>query len=265
MRILALPTDPGVWHHGGEITVGPDNNVYAVIGDLGAKDDPAKTKAQNFQNGPEPDGRAGILRVTQDGKEVDGILGDDYPLNLCYAYGIRNSFGMDFDPQSNYLWDTENGVYSGDEINLVKPGFNSGWAQVMGVPNIEKNYYFNASNLVDFDGKGEYSDPKFSWAYSVAPTAIKFLDSEKLGKEYENDMFVGDVNYGYIYHFDLNANRTELILDGPVKDNIAYTPDIAFAKGFGGGITDLQVGPDGYLYVLSDGGIYKILPKAGIY
>jgi glucose/arabinose dehydrogenase len=62
----------------------------------------------------------------------------------------------------------------------------------------------------------------------------------------------------------LNENRTELILPGPLKDKVADKPaelkDITFAKGFGG-ITDLQVGPDGYLYVLSSGKIFRIIPK----
>ena len=49
-----------------------------------------------------------------------------------YAYGIRNSFGMDFDPVTGNLWDTENGPSYGDEINLVEPGFNSGWQVVQG-------------------------------------------------------------------------------------------------------------------------------------
>jgi glucose/arabinose dehydrogenase len=58
-----------------------------------------------------------------------GIIGE-YPLNLYYAYGIRNSFGINFDPITSNLWDTENGPGYGDEINLVEPGFNSGWVQV---------------------------------------------------------------------------------------------------------------------------------------
>ena len=268
--LLNLPAKPpGNQHHGGEIVVGPDDNVYVVIGDLGATEmgiEAGITKAQNFENGHEPDGRAGILRVTQDGKPSEqGILGDDYPLNLYYAYGIRNSFGMDFDPVTGNLWNTENGPDYGDEINLVEPGFNSGWGQVMGHSNLEQNSDFTVDDLVDFDGKGEYSDPKFTWVYQVGPTAIKFLNSDKLGEEYENDMFVADVNNGYIYHFDLNEDRTELILEGPLEDKIAHTPEemesTIFAEGFGGGITDLQVGPDGYLYALTDKGIQKILPR----
>ena len=61
------------------------------------------------------------------------IIGDEDPLNKYYAYGIRNSFGIDFDPVTGKLWDTENGPGYGDEINLVEPGFNSGWSKVQGI------------------------------------------------------------------------------------------------------------------------------------
>jgi aldose sugar dehydrogenase len=54
------------------------------------------------------------------------------PLNRYYAYGIRNSFGFDFDPITGNLWDTENGPGFGDEINFVEPGFNSGSKKVQG-------------------------------------------------------------------------------------------------------------------------------------
>ena len=69
-------------------------------------------------------------------------------------------------------------------------------------------------DLVDFDGKGKYSDPEFVWNETVGLTAIKFLNSNKLGKEYENDMFVGDFKNGNIYHFELNNNEDYLSLKG---------------------------------------------------
>ena len=118
-------------------------------------------------------------------------------------------------------------------------------------------------DLVDFGGKGEYSPPKFVWNATVAPTALKFFNSDKFGEEYENDMFVGDINTGNLFHFDLNDDRTELELDNPLDDKVADNngelEQIIFAKGFNG-IVDLQVGPDGYLYVLSNGSIFRIRP-----
>jgi aldose sugar dehydrogenase len=226
--LLSLPATPGPYHNGGRMLVGPDNNVYLAIGDLYDH----RTKSQNFQNGTDPDGTGGILRITQDGKPVGkGIIGDKYPLNLYYGYGIRNSFGIDFDPVTGKLWDTENGPGFGDEINLVEPGFNSGWTQVQGIwkpiggfpPQREGPLVTNPERrLVDFGGKGKYRDPELSWAQPVGPTALKFLNSTKLGKQYQNDMFVGDFNNGNLYHFNLNNQRNGLILNDSISNKIVY-------------------------------------------
>src|SRR5215216_669605 len=264
--LLDLPATPGPRHNGGVVRIGPDNNVYVIIGDV----DGHETLAQNQESGEEADGTSGILRITQDGKPLgSGILGDSYPLNLYYAYGIRNSFGFDFDPVNGNIWDTENGPGYGDEINLVEPGFNSGWLEITGMSS-NADDFDPEDDLVSFDGKGKYSDPEYEWTVTLGPTALKFLNSDKLGAEYVNDVFVSDVVTGRIYHFDLNEDRTELVLEGPLADKVAETrdtgiEDIVFAEGFGG-ITDLEVGPDGYLYVVSlgHGSIYRILPAADV-
>jgi aldose sugar dehydrogenase len=268
--LLNLPAVPGPNHDGGKVIIGPDNNVYTVIGDLRSH----RTQAQNVVNGPPADSTGGVLRVTQDGQPVSNApleQGTTSPLNLYYAYGIRNSFGIDFDPVSGKLWDTENGPTFGDEINLVEPGFNSGWVQVQGIWTVEgslKKGPVNpnpSANLVDFGGKGKYRAPEFVWAKPVAPTALKFLNSDKLGKQYQNDMFVGDIENGNLYHFKLNQDRTELVLNDTLANKISNRPQdsqpIIFATGFEEGITDLQVGPDGYLYVVAFGGsIYRVVP-----
>jgi glucose/arabinose dehydrogenase len=254
--LLELPAKSDLFHNGGRLLIGPDNNLYFGIGDfIYGKN----TTAENVEKGSEPDGTSGILRITQDGEPVgNGVLGSSFPLNLYYAYGIRNSFGMDFDPVTGKLWDTENGPDYGDEINLVESGFNSGWNIVQGFwkpKGLDKgDRELQPDNLVDFNGKGMYSSPEFAWNFTVGPTALKFLTSDKLGKEYENDMFVGDFHYGNIYHFDLEKKRTGLLLEHSLSDKIGddlgESEIIKFGAGFGG-ITDLVIGPDGYLYILS--------------
>ena len=67
--------------------------------------------------------------------------------------------------------------------------------------------------------------PEFTWKQTVGVTSIKFLDSDKLGKDYQNDMFVGDFNNGNLYHFDLSEDRNQLLLNGPLKDKIANNQD----------------------------------------
>ena len=193
--LLNLPALPDDSHVGGVVAIGPDNNVYLAVGDqrptaFNRLDNPdSHTKAQNYVNGIEPDGRSGILRITQDGGIVggEGILGGSHPLNKYYAYGIKNSFGLDFDPVTGNLWDTENGPSFGDEINLVEPGFNSGWANIQGFWTLDDEWNkgeevttpLNAKDygLIDFGGKGQYSSPEFTW--DVAPIALKFLNSNK--------------------------------------------------------------------------------------
>jgi aldose sugar dehydrogenase len=272
--LLDLPFLPGPAHNGGVVTVGPDNHVYVVVGNLLASASErfeGNSLDQNIENGNAPDGRGGILTVTQDGDLVNGggILGDEPPLDLYYAYGIRNSFGLTFDPVSGHLWDTENGgAY--DEINLVEPGFNSGWEKVNGKASLLED--FDQDELVDFGGKGKYSDPEFSWAsnsdFRTAPTSIVFFDSDKFGEQYKDGVFVGDVR-GNIYHFNVDKDRTDLLLNGPLADEVANDfseiEDLIFAR-FPGVITDMKVGPDGYLYILlyqvlgqEDGELYRIV------
>ena len=263
LLLLNLPaTSPIVGHennhNGGKVVIGPDNNVYLVVGDVGGR----MGNIQNIMRGSSPDGTSGILRVTQDGKSVhNGPFGSSVPNILYYAYGIRNSFGFDFDPVTGNLWDSENGGIDKDEINYVYPGFNSGWRKAMGMA---LSRFDPNEDLFYFDGKGNYSDPEFVWKETVAPTALKFLNSSKLGSQYENTIFVGDVTTGNLYNFRLDSAREQLLLDPPLDDKVADTPqevqDIVFGRGFGV-ITDIQVGSDGYLYILGiDGTIYKIVP-----
>lgn len=258
-------------HNGGKVTIGPDNNVYMIIGEVGGH----RTQAQNIENGPAPNGLGGVLRITQDGGLVDDepIFGTDLPLGVYYAMGIRNSFGIDFDPLTGNLWDTENGPTAGDEINLVFPGFNSGWSLIQGFSGDDLlGNGATPSDLIIF-GNGKYAEPKFTWHIPIGPTALKFLNSDKLGKEYENNMFVGDINNGNLYRFTLNEARDDIdinntyvgqasaLVDKKVDNTVESIP-ITFGQGFGG-ITDIQVGPDGYLYVLSfTGDLYKILPTS---
>lgn len=282
--IASLPGLPGPSHNGGKLLMDKEKNLFVTIGDLQTtKFNQNKTgydtKAQNIINGTFPDGRAGILRITQDGKPVgNGTLGVDYPLNLYYAYGIKNSFGIGLDPVTDNLWDTENGPQFGDEINLVKPGFNSGWEKVQGIWKLnqtrEKDGIFDKSTkgveFVDFSSKGKYSNPEFVWDKPVAPTALAFLDSDKLGQQYTNDMFVGSAKKGTLFHFDLKPDRESLDLIGDLADLVYSKKDdsskIVFGENFGV-VTDLKVGPDGYLYVVSGSGetgtgaIYRIVPN----
>jgi aldose sugar dehydrogenase len=252
--ILDLPATPGPNHPGGKIAIGKDHYLYTVIGDLNNEG-----QLQNIQDGPEPNDSSVILKINP----KDGSPAKDNPfLNIAeegqnqmskyYAYGIRNTFGLAIDPVTGYLWEAENGEEDYDEINLVRPGFNSGWKQLMG-PIAESEV--TKDDLVNFPNS-YYSDPVFSWSPSLGVTDIEFLDSSKLGSRYTNNIFVGDITNGNLYFFELNQSRTRLIFDNPelrndlVADDEEQLDDITLATGFGG-ITDIETGLDGLLYILT--------------
>jgi aldose sugar dehydrogenase len=266
--MVDLPASPGPRHNGGAIELSPDGDIYIPVGDIDGsfKPDFQATMTQNSPNSRTVDGRSGILRITQDGEPVgEGILGDSMPLRLYYAYGIRNSFGLGFDPLTGNLWETENGPQDGDEINLLYPGFNSGWNKIYGFSSSQIK--FDTDRLISFDGKGKYEEPKLVWSKSTGLTALVFLHSDKLGTQYENDMFVSNAHNGRIYHFKLTEDRNDLdlpkgISSRYVQNPAALGPDVVFGDGFVS-VTDLTVGPDGYLYIVSigEGKVFRIMPQ----
>ncbi len=269
--ILDSPAGPGTNHQGGKVKIGPDNQLYSIVGEL-----QRDGQLQNINDGPTPDDSGVIFRIDpSDGSpsinnpfiEI-GDNTDSNPLSKYYAYGIRNSFGMDFDPITGKLWNAENGQDQYDELNLVEPGFNSGWKLVMGP--ISGSTTITEDDLVAFQGS-KYADPLLSWEQSRGITDLEFFKSSNLGQKYENNIFVGDITRGNLFFFEVNENRNGIQFDNNsdiANDLVVSTEDeissITLGTGFMG-ITDIETGPDGDLYILTysraDGGqgaLYRI-------
>jgi len=261
--LLDLPSGPGTNHQGGKMVIGPDGYLYVVVGEM-----QREGQLQNIQSGDAPDDTGVIFRINRE----DGSAAPDNPfkgdvINRYYAYGIRNSFGLAFDPIKGVLWDAENGEDSYDEINIVDPGLNSGWKAVMGPIS---RAGVSEDSLVQLS-RSKYYDPVFSWADSLGITDIEFLNSDKLGQKYANNIFVGDITQGNLHFFEVNQNRSGLQFNTQsqpgLSDLVADTDDesssVVLGTGFIG-ITDIETGPDGFLYILThsretgEGNLYKI-------
>ena len=250
LRSLSRPRK--LIHNGGAIVVDQDDNLYLAVGDV---------LDANPQNKQLVDGTAGILRVDQEGNSVKNngsqyILGNTHPLNKYYGYGIRNSFGLDFDPETGRLWDTENGPHYGEEINLVEPGFNSGWRSVQGFwegEDLDK-IVLNPHDVLDFGGRAQYASPEFASIPPLGLTALTFVDSDIFPQRYKDGFFVGDFHNGFLYYFELSSDRKALYLKGALQDKIANSTNELQENILGerfGGITDIEFGPDGNLFILS--------------
>lgn len=282
---IPLSSKESIQHIGGALVVGPDKKLYFSVGDGRGCEyfEDCVSKTSYFTGNNETKSTGGIYFLT----DIPHVTSNEtsLPEYYQYAYGVRNSFGLDFDPITGNMWDTENGPAFGDEINLVKPGFNSGWPKFQGIwsvtnysqlfnnppPGLPKGYYFTQTPQIppDFNGPGNYSTPEFTWNQTVGVTTVKFFDSNKYGSDFKNDIFIATFKGGLIYHFDLNEQRNQLLLKGPLTDKVANNNlemnNAIFAQNFGPiGISDLEVGPDGYLYVLTygqNGAIYRIVPN----
>ena len=287
----ADPTQPLRGNHNGGVIKfareGGRARLYVVMGDqgrrgqmqnleFGAPADPILHP--NFPDddqfgGPEPDQAhlsGVVLRLNDDGSAPDDnpffnygrelINGGKPPsaqLQKVFAYGVRNSFGLDIDPASGDVWIQENGDDSFSELNRVVPGQNGGWVQVAGPVSriaefkaIESGTFFlspgkyagmqqvrfPATLLADTPDQvlsrlfmlpgATYHEPEFSWRFEIAPGGMGFLRGRNLGPQYENDLFMGAavpaMDGGYLFHFNLTGNRRKIGVDDPrIADRVA--------------------------------------------
>ncbi len=305
-------------HDGGVITFGPDRKLYVIFGDQGRRgelqnlaDGPTPPTADDQFGGPEPDDAhlsGVVLRLNDDGSTPadnpffaagasrGGAAGAN--IQKIFAYGVRNSFGLAFDPLSGNLWDQQNGDDSFDELNRVEPGMNGGWVQIMGPLSRLSQYKqiettFGAQTLQQLRWppteiadtpaealsrlvvlpRSHYGDPEFAWKWAVPPAAIGFVRGGGLGPQFQGDLFVGAATPltagGYLFHFNLTGNRQRIAVDDPrledrVADNNAKhdlneSESLLIGRDFGV-TTDIESSPNGNLFVvsISSGAIYEI-------
>jgi len=285
IRLRAFQADAGQPlrgnHDGGVLRFGPDGKLYIVIGDNGRRgqlqnlaDGPFGPGIADDQfGGPQPDDAhltGSIFRLNDDGSTptdnpfyaAGAAIGGEVGANVqkLYAYGLRNSFGMAFDPVSGDLWEQENGDDSFSEINRVEPGFNSGWVQIMGPPERIAQFkaietdptapqpfapggYFglqqirwSPTNIADTPAEAlsrlfvlpgsHYSAPEMSWKFEVAPGGIGFVGSDALGRQYRGDLIVAAARTflegGHLFRLKLTGNRRNIAVDDPrLADRVA--------------------------------------------
>lgn len=270
--LLSFPNDPGQSngpnHDGGPILFGPDGMLYGITGDLNRN-----RAEQNNQTTPSTSAQVGgIFRLTDAGAVPSSnpfFTNPTADFRKWFAYGVRNSFGLAFDPVTGNLWDTENGPTSYDEVNLVAPGFNSGWNKIMGPDSRDPQ---NApADLLMLPGAA-YSDPELSFVTPIGITSIQFAAQTTLGPDYHNAVILGDNNTQDLYMTRLNGTRTGFDLSGGLADLVADSTTERNTLRIGtdfGVVTDIQKGPDGAMYVLSlsNSEVYKLeinrtLPQA---
>jgi len=212
------------YHNGGRIAFGPDGMLYAIVGD--AHD---SSNAQDTTN----EDRGKIIRI-----EPNGNVPSDNPFgNRVWAFGIRNSFGFAFDPQTDELWETENGPSCNDEINRIRGGENYGWGP-------SETCAGASPGNTNQDGPNPIL-PKRFYTPTIAPTGIVFCEHCSLGARQNGTLFFGAHNTDQIRELHLTDNRR-----GVASQAVVFTGST--------GIYSMEAGPDGRLYFSDHSGIWKL-------
>ena len=224
--IFTSKTEAGAYHDGGRILFGPDDKLYAIVGD-----------AHNSNNAQRLGTTAGkIVRMNP-----NGGVPDDNPFDgkRIFAYGIRNSFGFAFDPETDRLWESENGPGCNDEMNLVPEGANMAWG-----PSETCGHPPATPDNTNQDGTGRHL-PKAWWVSTIAPTGTAFCDSCGLSSE-DGNLLMGDWNDGNIRAFTLNGPRDDL-----TDEQVIYNHSQ--------GILSMEVSPTGAIFFSDPNGISELV------
>jgi glucose/arabinose dehydrogenase len=226
MKVIFSTEVAATYHVGGRILFGPDDRLYAIVGE-----------ALNPANAQTLGNAAGkILRMTALGKRAPG---NPFPKSRIYAYGIRNSYGFAFDPQTGRLWETENGPECNDELNLILAGRNYGWgpSETCDSPGPPTNTNRDGPNPVL---------PKAIYNPVIAVTGAAFCQACHLGPGSNGRLFVGAYNTGEIRLVTLGAKGL-----GVVSQRVAYDHSDV--------VLSMERGPAGRLYFSDSGAIYKLV------
>jgi glucose/arabinose dehydrogenase len=224
--VWAADTVAGQYHDGGRIEFGPDGDLYAIVGE--GHD---SSNAQNLDND------AGkILRMTATG----GVPPDNpIPGSLIWVYGVRNSYGFNFDPLTDNLWQTENGPECNDELNFISKGANDGWG-----PHETCSTPPPPPQNTNQDGPSPVLPQKW-FTPTIAPVGMAFCVGCGIGSA-EGSFLFGGYNDRTIRQATLSADRLTI-----TTTTVVYTHSNAPLS--------MERGPDAAIYFSDPSGIWKLI------
>lgn len=216
-----------------------DGKLFLALGERFSR----KEDAQKLDNH-----HGKVVRINKDGSvpQDNPFVSTRGALPEIWSYGHRNPQGATLTP-AGVLWLQEHGPQGGDEINLPKAGANYGW------PAITYGENYGGGKIGEgLTRKAGMEQPLHYWTPSIAPSGMAFLTSERYGKSWQGNLFVGSLKFSYLDRIELSEP-----FGGQVRKESKLLTEV------GERIRDVRQGPDGLLYVLTDsrdGKLIRLLP-----
>ncbi|MFT7043046.1 MAG: glucose/arabinose dehydrogenase [Candidatus Azotimanducaceae bacterium] len=232
----AEPTKDTNAHYGGRLLALPNNILLLTTGDGFDYREAAQDKFSQMGK---------TIRIHTDGSVpadnpfADGIEGNP----KVWSWGHRNPQGLALDATTDTVYLHEHGPKGGDELNRVMPGKNYGW------PLTTYGINYSGAIVSPFQTLPNIEPPLTYWVPSIAPSGLAFYDGDAF-PEWQGDLFVGALVNNDVRRLDM--------VDGKVN-----AEEILFSE-IDERIRDIRMGPDGFLYILTDsaaGKIIRVVPR----
>lgn len=227
--------------HGARLRFAPDGTLFLSS--------PFRRDLDSAQN--TMSGISKLLRINDDGSipADNPFVGRDGYLPEIWSIGHRAIEGITYHPVTGELWTSEHGPQGGDEVNIIQKGGNYGW------PVVSYGRDYNGTRVSEVPWREDMLQPELFWVPSIAPSGMMFYTGDKF-PGWQNNLFVGSLmtarmaGTGHIQRIEFNEfgeqRRESLLTD--LKQRIR----------------DVQQGPDGLIYVLTeeeDGALLVIAPE----
>ncbi|MEM0963661.1 MAG: PQQ-dependent sugar dehydrogenase, partial [Bacteroidota bacterium] len=229
---VQTPAVPGTRHFGSRIAFW-DGHLMISTGDRGVED-PAQDLGNTI---------GALIRLTLDGEAPadNPFVGRDGARPEIWSYGHRNGQSLAVHPETGALWEAEFGPRGGDELNLIERGANYGW------PEVSWGSEYSGIPIPNPDGRPEFTDAVRQWSPVISPSGMDFYSGDAF-PEWRGSLFIASLS---------RLGLVRLVLDG---EEVAEEEVLTL----GTRVRDVETGPDGFLYVLTDqrgGGVWRLEPE----
>ncbi len=222
-------------HFGSRLAFGPDGMLYISTGERFKF-----TPAQDLTN------HLGVIaRIHPDGSipEDNPFVDSGDALPEIWSYGHRNVQSLAFHPSTGDLWEAEFGPLGGDELNRIAPGVNYGW------PTVSWGSNYDGSSIPNPPTRPELTDAVKQWTPVISPSGMAFYMGDRFA-EWTGSLFISSLS---------RLGLVRLVIEGGAVTHEEILP-------LDSRIREVEAGPDGYLYVLTDkrnGSVLRMAPLTG--